>query len=741
MSLLVCSSKQARYGFDEQGNSRPYQFTNYLGNPLRIPPNSEVAVQSVKLNRRGKFQIKQGENDTGYIIWGYDYTATEDYENAYVQSLLPFTIQSGDYTEDEYKSALKYALSQACVLHPNLRLGSVTYKVVDSKIDSLKITLTQPTSSAMDDTLGKTDMKTKWLPYGITTEETGSSIETARSLPTRPPAGTDLTERFPTFETDAATGLLKGWDKDAYTFGSRDVVANSSGHTGVNACIMPQGYMSAGKGVFRVGIGELIGAKECAWTMGLVRAQSCGSVEKGVGPDGVKTYDRYNEFIGNDDGNVGLPYGFRPHYLPFNIPETKGWNELEFADYQVRSMIGGGTAETGPDVAKHYLRVFGSGHLKGGAIDPDDREELDLGFGPFNADDNEVKYWLRNTLAFTGIDADTEPYCLTDDGDEITSIQFKLEGAVLTLIIEGKYGDPAVSDKVVIGARGLVEGTDDEAFAPIVATKYRLYPKLVVDNEVGAQTRYFNLDLTGVAGSLMIEHSAEEKTLQRDYGKGWYGLNCLADRNDNNEGESNLSSDCRILNQIGSTWGTTTWGGAGAGIIADGQVDFGYGFILDELDDEDWDDNEFNPAYFADGSNSQDTLGFDSAVILNTEGTLLAGPPQTWEIIGAHLPEGIATSSLFVSCPTLTSTSHNFSKGTPSSILYHMPLFDNSTGKSVGPLFFESPEKTYLRLGNTDTLELDHLNIAIVDCNEELASEGELEGNTIIVLHIRPERR
>ena len=51
MSLLITSSSEGAGDTNQIGISVPYQFRNNLKNPLIIEPLSEIAVESVKLNR------------------------------------------------------------------------------------------------------------------------------------------------------------------------------------------------------------------------------------------------------------------------------------------------------------------------------------------------------------------------------------------------------------------------------------------------------------------------------------------------------------------------------------------------------------------------------------------------------------------------------------------------------------------------------------------------------------------
>ena len=55
MSLIICSNKTDGHNpldrFSE--DQAPFRFRNHLTNTLKLAPNSEVAVQSVKVNKDG----------------------------------------------------------------------------------------------------------------------------------------------------------------------------------------------------------------------------------------------------------------------------------------------------------------------------------------------------------------------------------------------------------------------------------------------------------------------------------------------------------------------------------------------------------------------------------------------------------------------------------------------------------------------------------------------------------------
>lgn len=95
--------------------------------------------------------------------------------------------------------------------------------------------------------------------------------------------------------------------------------------------------------------------------------------------------------------------------------------------------------------------------------------------------------------------------------------------------------------------------------------------------------------------------------------------------------------------------------------------------------------------------------------------------------------EKTSTSS-FIRIPNLTHKSFNGAQSGISKILYQLPQFSND-GRQFGPLYFEANEKTYVKLNNPAPMILNHLQIQIVDSQErELNS---LVGDTQIVFHVR----
>ena len=70
MSLIICSNEIPGSGVRASEFQAPFSFHNHLEQPLRIPPDSEVAVQSLKINKEGSISISPA------TVW-YEYFGVE----------------------------------------------------------------------------------------------------------------------------------------------------------------------------------------------------------------------------------------------------------------------------------------------------------------------------------------------------------------------------------------------------------------------------------------------------------------------------------------------------------------------------------------------------------------------------------------------------------------------------------------------------------------------------------------
>jgi hypothetical protein len=146
MSLVFLKSKdkQASEEIGRHNPNKPYRFSNYLTQPLRIPPNSQVAYVSSSFNIRTVL-----DNDPSYMLTSGDdlaiYTtpqllispdsspqltgAIEDIINAYVESANEFSMDS-DYIGLKYEVSNINGIDQS---YPNSGI-QLLYNPNDNKV-------------------------------------------------------------------------------------------------------------------------------------------------------------------------------------------------------------------------------------------------------------------------------------------------------------------------------------------------------------------------------------------------------------------------------------------------------------------------------------------------------------------------------------------------------------------------------------------------------------------------------
>ena len=137
--------------------------------------------------------------------------------------------------------------------------------------------------------------------------------------------------------------------------------------------------------------------------------------------------------------------------------------------------------------------------------------------------------------------------------------------------------------------------------------------------------------------------------------------------------------------------------------------------------------------YYSDKCAMSRYLGFPNIRVLDQSfGTLSLSDKQiTW--VSSQVPI-FNVNSAFVRLSNLTQRSYNATKNSISKMLYHIPRFTND-GRQFGDLFYEVSERTYVDLGNTDSFMLNQFQVSICDKNEKIVDD--LSEDTIVVFHIR----
>ena len=132
--------------------------------------------------------------------------------------------------------------------------------------------------------------------------------------------------------------------------------------------------------------------------------------------------------------------------------------------------------------------------------------------------------------------------------------------------------------------------------------------------------------------------------------------------------------------------------------------------------------------------NNAQQLGFEGFAVSPLAGMGGGGAGAGASFVSAQRPSLMSKHSTFIRVPTFTHQTFNCVTGNPSKILYQVPRFDNA-GTETGALYFQNPDKTYIDLNNTDELRITDLDVQFVRKDETFVSD--LTGSSEVVFHIR----
>ena len=152
MSLVICSN-QYQENERTSNNNQAYSFKNNLGTQMKIPPNSEVAVQSVKINKDGSITLKP--SDVFYIYQGDKIGESAgqidemDDGTAYpVRVRLNESKINITVTLDEFRSRIQTALNRGIInLAFNGQQVVLTKRDSDGAFEGFDLRFTQQNSS------------------------------------------------------------------------------------------------------------------------------------------------------------------------------------------------------------------------------------------------------------------------------------------------------------------------------------------------------------------------------------------------------------------------------------------------------------------------------------------------------------------------------------------------------------------------------------------------------------------
>ncbi len=683
MSLLITSNTpQNQINTNTVGINLPYSYTNHLQGTLKIPAKSQIAVQSVKINKSGNIQLNKFNTQFGFYVgrdpddsnWDdvYDQPSNVDTisPNAPLQDIqnnslmIPTYILNKDkagnnfsYNTDKIAEEIQKAWIKS-IYHPNLlenndtgQGGGVGAKVIalrnasDQGFDGWKFTLhnasNKPAGAVLPDNISGT-----WINafYGNTPP--------SYSAPTIQNPDSVYFQSF--IGTDYPLSLVNG------SFN----------------CSFGTHRSSSGKGY---AYGE--------FAIGLTRA--CLPTATNV-EDLPEWFDpiAYNGPTMPSDGSEGMGFS-----------STMNPTGAFFWDWVMASVWDN-------DEGKHAVKLYHN-----------------VGLNPVpwgQSETNLVEFDYRRPDLFGGDYIYLEQ---TDPGTDYgeTNVIFNIQNERIKIVLEraGVRSTTLVDGEHTGGALGVENASN---MKPVCPTTRFLYPKLLMKP-------LKNMIITSYNGVDVKNHT---------YGTANH-IDLWSQRNQ--PGMGDLRDKLRYLDKnlfydfaqpdnvynfkiMNSQYGLEE-NPAGSG--ADRLEDV---FRLVS-----------SPSVNYEMSNSLNThglFGFRGNTDAPPEVLYATATPTIVKWTSNLTPDLISKESMFVRLKNMTFESANFSKSALSKILYHIPTFSNS-GNTVGALHLEPAEMVYLDLNNPNEVNLSTIEVDLVYNDETLATG--IEGKTVVVFHIRRSRR
>mgnify|MGYP003669242434 FL=1 len=111
MSLIIASNVNLNDSPDTSEIHRPYSWSNRLSNTMKIPANSEIALQSAKINKNGLLSI--GKNNANYGLYiGQNIDDTLTLKNSTTHPCVDSVVREGikEFTTDEFAKEIQLSM-------------------------------------------------------------------------------------------------------------------------------------------------------------------------------------------------------------------------------------------------------------------------------------------------------------------------------------------------------------------------------------------------------------------------------------------------------------------------------------------------------------------------------------------------------------------------------------------------------------------------------------------------------
>ncbi len=706
MSLLITSSKQPRVGGTvDIGIEKPFNYINNFQNPVKIPANSEIAVESVKLNRQPRIQAK----DKLLLGWfgkrfhqtsGSSVSETSEYV---VPNILPLPKDSSSPLE--FRTELKNIFNDMYSYHPEFNVNPTAVNVSYSTTGAFTgYTVSMETCSQL--AANRIPDSVMIIDANGYDEDADGDIDFKNSNPVL----------FGTGGASASNTKIEYSDTTGVITAKTDQTI---------ALIAPEGMweqgVESGGGPLSLLNGScqfIVDGKNSQWWVGLARSHSNHYTQDtgdGTFPDGSVTAKNY-VIVGDDafarqndlpdfariGGTISDAFGTSERY-PLDAFDPQYWDYVVHQD---------GT----------HVRIFHAVFAE-------------TGDGKPCLHHKEIKYYETANTANSSFNTGTPI---------LTS---KAPSAIVFQAVNDQIFIFDQNGSQITGPTTVTEATQECVPKPIDQSCLRLYPKVCFENASGK--------------TIQIKKYTPRTatTTSKIWGDDWYGRCArggIFGQRDNTLGlVTGGTTPQKKFSPIKKwTGGAQQWpmdlvqrpflrpDGNMAGYEYRGIS--GSGLLGKQIINVVGSDSPYTDAPF--GNDGKLEWQADIGPQVGTKfgsvwpemevfGDGTANGSYTASFVTAGVPVTTADRAAYIRVPTLTHQSFNGATGNQSKILFQVPKFDNA-GNDSGALQFQAQDRLYIDLGNAAPLNVTDINVQFVSSDEKFSDD--LTGQSSVLFHVRP---
>ena len=750
MSLVVLSNQQSESEFYGQEDSifKPYSFRNALSSTMTIPANSQVALQSAKINLDGSVMIG-GDSKVFYLYFGQG---------------LKF---GGSNHGNSWNTIDDMSQSTAVPIRINLFDGvSPTTKVNSNKLGeevekALRESFTHPQFANRVEVQPKLSATGSFEGYEFTYR--------AAMLGNGGAASYQLNNYIP--PTGSALALLNWQKRYGGVANGWLYPAQPDGTPQAGRFSLPILFASTQSVTFNVpplaNIGTDVLKAECNYAIGgsvLGRVAGAGAVDPTTTVKWFVGLGRSSTSRQGEQVRQGARNNINPSYYRYNNgSDYLQWLKFfhDVGVFMTNENQGGGGSGTG------YQYLAGDLNVSQCVVDTFDNAGNVRGSGSnFMPKMKVFPYWDDPTSSFTaggsawGGAGTTEPSPLrafnlfTDilnDGGTVVNVMFRVNGETCKIMVES-----SARTLYTLTSYGDTNNAHTN-LKPLSQDCWNLYPMMAMNNQriTAAGSRQSSLIIERYSGSndnFQVpgnEWVNADGTIATHGGLpagGWNNSPLKGGYRDWNARLEQNSQGEAVQELMGRPFinrGSSIYRDAGGGLVAAvnpvkyGNVtgtdptDLLYNLQRPALILQDSDRYTPTP-----GATSSQLLGFKNVPVQNTIiNQAETGTKVDWFMTSTNIPSFVSSKSIFVRLDNYTQESVNAFRGNISKIIAHLPRFVQEAPSGEGPMYLEPAERVYLDLNNSAEMKINSFDISLVYQDETYATS--LQGSTIIVLHIR----